>query len=58
MCDFGGKVTKAMEFSSACTVDELGDYLLEKDIPPDIVTNFTSKRSRRPLVTAKCVSVF
>ena len=26
-----------MEFASSCTVDELGDYLLEKGVPPDQV---------------------
>lgn len=39
----GGKVRELMEFASSCTVDELGDYLLEKGVPPDIVTKFIGK---------------
>ena len=33
--------TGDMGFVSSFSVDELGDFLLEKGIPPDIVSSFT-----------------
>ena len=32
-----------MEFTTSCTIDELGDYLIEKGVPPDSVTKFTGR---------------
>ena len=32
-----------MEFSSSCDVDDVGDFLLEKGVPLDIVSKFTGK---------------
>ena len=48
-----GRVCNAMTDVSSLSVDDLGDYLIENDIPSDVVLLFCGKRAQVKYVSAQ-----